>query len=96
MRVRYTATARGEVDAISARIAADNPAAAVAVANAIKAAADRLRSFPRIGSQTNAAGVSMRIARPYHYLIFYAVVDQTIFIRNVRHPARRRPQNNQS
>jgi plasmid stabilization system protein ParE len=33
----------------------------------------------------------MRIARPYHYLIFYQIVDETVIVRNVRHPARRRP-----
>jgi plasmid stabilization system protein ParE len=76
MTVRYTATAR---------------AAAVAVAAAIKAAVGRLRSFPRIGAQTDDEGVYMRIARPYHYLIFYRVAGAMVFIQNVRHPARQRP-----
>ena len=96
MTVRYTATARAEADDILARIAADNPVAAVAVAAAIKAAVDRLRYFPRIGSETDDEGVFMRITRPYHYLIFYSIAGKTVFIQNVRHPARRRPLHNRS
>jgi plasmid stabilization system protein ParE len=91
MKLRYTFTARGEIAAILSRIAADNPTAASSVAGAIKATVARLRSFPFIGAETDDRGVYMRIARPNHYLIFYQIVDETVIIRNVRHPARRRP-----
>jgi len=91
MRLQYTNTARADIAAILSRIAKDNPTAASSVAAAIKATAARLRSFPFIGAETDDRGVYIRIARPYHYLIFYQIVDDTVIVRNVRHPARRRP-----
>ena len=91
MRLRYTATARNEVEAILDRIINNNPSAAASVAAAIKTAAFRLRSFPLIGTETNRNGIYMEIACPYHYLIFYEINGQTVVIRNVRHRARRRP-----
>jgi len=91
MKVRFTDTARRELGEILARIAADNPNATTAVANAIKVASDRLRAFPHIGSATEARGIYMRIARPYQYLIFYSIEGSTVFIQHVRHPARKRP-----
>jgi toxin ParE1/3/4 len=91
MRVRYTATAHAEVDDILAHIAKDNPAAAGAVGAAINAAVARLRSFPHIGARTDDPGTYLKIARPYRYLIFYRIDDDAVVIRNIRHPARRRP-----
>jgi plasmid stabilization system protein ParE len=90
MIVRYTATAREETAEILARIAADNPGAAAAVSAAIKSALKHLRTFPRLGAQTNTPGVYLRIARPYHYLIFYSIAGDTVFVLHLRHPARLR------
>ena len=91
MRLRYTATARAATDEILADIANDNPPAAAAVGAAIKAAIARLRYFPRIGAETDETGVHMKIVRPYRYLIFSSIDGDWIEIRNVCHPARRRP-----
>ena len=90
MRVRYTATALAETNDIVARIAEHNATAAVAVGAAIKTAIGRLSSFPRMGTETEDAGVYMKIARPYDYLIFYSVFGNAVLIHNVRHPARQR------
>jgi len=91
MKLRFTSTARADIAAILSRIAEGNPTAASSVAATIKATVARLRSFPFIGAETDDRGVYMRIARPYHYLIFYQIVDETVIVRNVGHPARRRP-----
>ena len=91
MRTRYTATARAEANEIFAHIARDNPVAAAAVAVAIKDAIARLAIFPRIGTATNDPKVFIKIARPYHYLIFFSVERETVVVRRVRHPARQRP-----
>ena len=96
MRIRYTATARSEADEIFQHIARDNLVAAAAVAAAIKDAIARLVVFPRIGAATNDPNVFTKIARPYHYLIFYSIDRDTIIIRRVRHPARRRPPSERS
>ncbi len=91
MRVLYTATALTEADDILAHIADDNPAAAAAVGAAIKAAIAQLLPFPRIGAETDEPSTYIKIARPYRYLIVYRIDGDTVVIRNVRHPARRRP-----
>jgi toxin ParE1/3/4 len=96
MKVRYTATARADVDEILDRIRQDNPSAAMAVAGAIKAAAARLRWFPRIGAETDEPGIYMKIVRPYRYLIFYRITSDRVVIRNVRLPARRQPPSHRS
>jgi plasmid stabilization system protein ParE len=91
MSPRYTDTARDETNDIFAHIAKDNSHAAAEVAATIEATISRLLAFPRLGSPTNVAGVHMTIARPHPYLIFYSIEDDELVIRNVRHPARRRP-----
>ena len=91
MKVRYTATAHAEADDILVRIKNDNPGAAAAVGAAINAVVTRLRSFPRIGAETDEPGSYITIVRPYRYLIFYRIEGETVVIRNIRHPARRRP-----
>ena len=94
MKVRITATASTEIEGILAWIAKDNPTAATAVGRTIKAAIARLRYFPRIGAETDEPGVYMKIVRQYRYLIFYAIDNKEVIVRNVRHPARRRPSKN--
>jgi plasmid stabilization system protein ParE len=91
MRIRYTATARAEADEIFKHIARDNQTAATAVAAAIKNGIARLAAFPRIGAATTDPNVFTKIALPYHYLIFFSIDRDTVIIRRVRHPARRRP-----
>ena len=93
MRGRYTASARTDIDNILTRIGKDNPAAKTAVGAAIKVAITRLCSFPYLGAVTDQSGIYMKIARPYHYQIFYRIASDTLVIRSVRHPARRRPPN---
>jgi plasmid stabilization system protein ParE len=91
MKVLYTATALAEADDILAHIAVDNPAAAAAVGAAIKAAVAQIRLFPRIGTETDAPGIFLKVVHPYRYLIFYRIDVDALVIRNIRHPARRRP-----
>jgi plasmid stabilization system protein ParE len=90
------ATARAETNDILAHIAEDNSPAAVSIGAAIKTAIAQLASFPRMGTETDEADVYVKIARPYHYLIFYSVADSTVLIHNVRHPARQRPSRERS
>lgn len=91
MRVRYTARANRDLDDVLSYIATDNPAAAEAVGIAINATAARLQSFPLIGTETDARGIYMAIARPYRYLIFYRIDGERVIVRTIRHPARNWP-----
>jgi len=56
-----------------------------------KATIAQIRSFPRIGTETDAPGIFLKIVRPYRYLIFYRIGVDALVIRNIRHPARRQP-----
>ncbi|HTV31158.1 MAG TPA: type II toxin-antitoxin system RelE/ParE family toxin [Xanthobacteraceae bacterium] len=91
MKVRYTESANDENDQLLAGIAADNSTAAADVAAAIEATVARLSSFPRLGVETDLAGVRLMVARPYTYLIFYAIERDVLVVRNIRHPSRQRP-----
>ena len=89
MKLEYTEKAVSEIESILSHIAQDNPPAAAAVASALRVAAARICSFPLIGAKTSEPSVHVKIARPYHYLIFYGVNNDVLTIRNVRHPASR-------
>jgi plasmid stabilization system protein ParE len=67
-----------------------------AVVAAIKDDIATLTLFPRIGSATDDPAVLIKIARPYHYLIFYSIAGNAVLIRRVRHPARQQKANEQS
>jgi plasmid stabilization system protein ParE len=88
MKIRYTATAHAELEAILSRIDRESPRAATAVARVIKTAIAGLSSFPRIGARTDAPGIFVKISRTYRYLVFYRIAGDTVIIRNIRHPAR--------
>lgn len=90
MKVRDTESANDENDQLLAGIAADSPAAAALVAAAVEATVIRLSSFPRLGVETDLAGVHLMVARPYAYLIFYAIEQDVLVVRNIRHPSRQR------
>jgi plasmid stabilization system protein ParE len=90
MKVRYTESANDENDQLLAGIAVDNPAAAADVAAVIKATIARLSAFPRLGTETDLQGVRLMVARPYAYLIFYAIDRDVLVVRNIRHPRRQK------
>jgi plasmid stabilization system protein ParE len=91
MRVRYTESANDENDQLLAEIAANNPTAAADVAAAIETTVARLRTFPRLGVETDLSGVRLTVARPYTYLIFYTIESDVLVVRNIRHPSRQWP-----
>jgi toxin ParE1/3/4 len=91
MKVRFTETANDENDQLLVSIATDNPTAAANIAASIEATIARLGAFPRLGAETDFAGVRVVVARPYPYLIFYAIENDVLLIRNIRHPSRQRP-----
>lgn len=91
MNVRYTDTARLELEHIESYIASDNAAAARAVVRQIKHVINRIRDFPHIAYAVNETGIRIFPATPFPYLIFYTVGRREVIIRNVRYAARMRP-----
>ena len=96
MKVSYSDTALAEVEDIFAYIATDSPAAAARVVKAVEAVIERLAIFPLSAVGTEVRGVRVAPLRRYPYLIFYSIEGDTLFIRNIRHGARRRPAFTQS
>jgi toxin ParE1/3/4 len=90
MRVRYTQTARAELEEIFAYIERDNPRAAAAVVRRIEQVVGWLRDFPQMGYLIENDVRLFPIGR-YPFLIFYTAADDEVIVRNIRHAARRRP-----
>jgi addiction module RelE/StbE family toxin len=88
VKIRYRPTALAELDAIFARITAQNPAVAQRVmAASIKRSIDLLADFPRSARQSEIPGIrEMPIVR-YPYIVFYTIDDavEEVHILRVRH-----------
>jgi toxin ParE1/3/4 len=95
MRVRYTARALAELDAILADLAAKNPIAAARFEQRIRQIAERIGRFPE-GFQEVAQRPGVRrvpLVR-YPYLIFYKAYRDEVVILRVVHGARKEPWEN--
>ncbi len=90
MKVRYTETARFELEEIGEYIASDNIAAARALVRRIKYVIDRIGEFPEMATQVGESKVRIFPVPPFPYLIFYTVERGEVIIRNVRHAGRDR------
>ena len=92
MNVVWSRRALTQLDAITSFIARDNPAAAMSVARRIRVTASLLGPFPRIGRQTDEAGVYILPVPGSPYLLFYRLADVADEVRiiRVRHGARRK------
>jgi toxin ParE1/3/4 len=90
MRLRYSAEARRQIEAIGAYIAQDNPAAAKRVVARIKEAARLLSKFRRIGRVGRAAGTREWVLSKMPYRIVYELRDDEIMILNVFHTSQNR------
>jgi toxin ParE1/3/4 len=83
MKVRYTLEALEHIDAIGAYIEARNPEAARRVIARIRAAADRLGEFPRIGHVGLVAGTFEWPVRGLPYIIVHQLdvaADEVVVI----------------
>ncbi len=89
MRVRWTERARAHLLDVFEYIAADDPRAARALLQRIRAATDALRTQPRIGRMVPEVGheaVRERIVPPYR--IVYVVEARAIDVIGVYHSKR--------
>jgi toxin ParE1/3/4 len=89
-QVRWTVTARAQLDAAADYIATDSPSAADAFVRRIDESVARLASFPRMGKLI--AETSDRERRELivgRYRVVYSLSDDVVRILRVRHGARR-------
>jgi addiction module RelE/StbE family toxin len=89
MEVVFAELALTDLEQIRTFIARDNPTAAVRVAAAIVAAADRLSVNPRLGHLGAIAGTFELVVRPY--VLVYEIQRDEIIVLRVWHGRQHRP-----
>ena len=89
MRVRFTARARANLDAIFRYIAADNPRAAADLVEGIENLIEKLSAYPDLGHPTRPPGRRVLTVPRAPYQVFYRVTEHEIRILMVRHTSRR-------
>ncbi len=75
MRLRYTLSARGDLDHIFRTIAEDNPKAALRVETHIRAAIEMLPTWPELGLKTDTNDVRRLPVVRYPYSVFYRLAE---------------------
>jgi plasmid stabilization system protein ParE len=88
MRIRFTARALSDVDAILSYIENDNPQAAQRLRRAIFATISLVATRPYIGiKNARAPELRSRLVSRYPYRVHYQVRGQEILILHIRHGA---------
>ena len=85
-KVVWTDAAAGELEAITAYIAAENPLAAKRLARRLVALSDSLAEFPNRGRITEEDCREMTTVWPY--ILRYLIEGDTVLILRIRHGAR--------
>jgi toxin ParE1/3/4 len=88
MKVRLGSRAVRDLEDIRDYLVEHSPAGAEQVRRHIAATIDRLGDFPLLGRATDEPGIRVLPLTRYPYLIFYAVLGETVAILHVRHGAR--------
>ena len=73
MKLRLTAPARADLEAIHAYIAAENPQAADRVTSTIIERAERIADSPYSGRQSDEPDIRVVVLPRFRYFIFYRV-----------------------
>ncbi len=93
MKIRYTATARRELNDAVDYLLQSAPAVAAAFVDSIESTVAELIQNPLSAQETEQKGVRRKYIRRFRYGLFY-MVDQAageLIIMNIRHAARRWP-----
>ncbi len=85
MKVRLTATAERDIDAIVAYVRERDEPAAAQIRRAIARASAGLGAFPLLGRPGRLAGTRERLLSRYPYLLIYRIHMDTIFVLRVLH-----------
>lgn len=91
MKLRWTRTARADLDELRAFIEEENPAAAAEVAARILAAVTRLVDHPAIGRPGRIAATRELVITGTPFVVPYRVRGRTVELLRVLHGARRWP-----
>ena len=88
MKVRLTARAESDLEAIRDYLVPRSPQGAERVRQSIEASIDLLASFPGIGHETDIADISVLPVVHYPYLIYHTVAPDELIVVHIRHGAR--------
>jgi toxin ParE1/3/4 len=88
----WTRRALRNLDNIKATIAADNPRAAIRVADRIAQALNRLRDFPESGRPGRVPETREVVVPTTPYIVAYRIHGETVQILRVIHGARKWPE----
>ena len=91
MKLRWTRTARADLDELRSFIEEENPAAAAEVAARILAAVTRLADHPAIGRPGRIAATRELVITGTPFVVPYRVRGRTVELLRVLHGARRWP-----
>ena len=83
--LEWSPRSQRNIESIRDHIAADNPAAAQSVINAIRRAADGLRNFPVMGHAGQRLGTRELVLSKYPYTLIYRITPKNIGIVAVMH-----------
>ena len=92
MKLRFTPRATRDLAEIAEYLRTRNPAAALAVRDAILRSLQNLTFFPAIGRPQNVEGVRKLVTPKYRYLVYYMIDEgaEEVVILTIKHPARGR------
>lgn len=88
MKVRLDPRAVCDLDEIRTYLVVRSPGGAERVRQHIAETLERLGDFPFLGRETDEPGVRVLPLTRYPYLIFYAVLSDTVAVLHIRHGAR--------
>jgi toxin ParE1/3/4 len=88
VRLRYTAPALADLDAVLTYIEERSPEGAERVKARVRLLLELLELHPLMGQATDEPGIRRLIVAPYPYLIFYEAAGDEVIIHAVRHAAR--------
>jgi toxin ParE1/3/4 len=92
VKLRFTPRATRDLSEIAEHLRTHNPAAALAVRDAILRSLQNLSLFPAIGRSQNVEGVRKLVTPKYRYLVYYMIDEgaDEVVILTIQHPARDR------
>lgn len=90
MRVRASARAAASIREAIAYYRSRNPQSADAFRADVQACRQTLAQYPGLGVPTSDAAVRAILTVRFSYVVYFRIDDETLFLIDVRHPARER------
>ena len=88
MRLRYTAPALADLEAVLSYLTEHSPQGARIIQTRLQRLLDLLPLHPSIGARTSDPTIRRMTISPYPYLVFYEVTETDIIVHAIRHGAR--------